>query len=476
MTAWSGRGPGGRGGAARHCGNQQDEAEAPGPSGRDSWPPLASLTQGVVTAATGAGITMVLRRALTNTGMATNLGQPGGKDGGSVACSASAAVLPPTAPAAAPPPPPPPPPQAPDQKPAHDVLAGAMARAASQSTIHPLDTMKVRMQAGRAAKAGAGGAPKLPPRPAPAVRPSATAALAAQRSLLTEVKGLYKGVVGAAAGAGIIIGTYFAFYSTTKRFLKERTSLSDGATAFTSGAVAALGSSVVKVPLAVCIRSVQAGIYPNLFAAARSIVARAGVRGLFTGFLPTVLEDVPDMAVKFAVYETLRSVHARLQGGRPANVAEDLVIGGFAGAAAAAATTPLDVVKTVMMCTASSRPTFASACRAIMAEGKGLRPFFRGVGPRALSNGLNSAIFFCFFEAIRQLLMKQQLQQELARRAAAAAAPARPARRLHAGALARARLELASAAGARPQGSPAACLSLALPLPGPRRRRAAAAC
>ena len=35
------------------------------------------------------------------------------------------------------------------------------------------------------------------------------------------------------------------------------------------------------------------------------------------------------------------------QNGRPANVAEDLIMGGVAGAAAAAATTPLDVVKTV---------------------------------------------------------------------------------------------------------------------------------
>ena len=42
-----------------------------------------------------------------------------------------------------------------------------------------------------------------------------------------------------------------------RRFLRERTDLSDGATAFTAGAAAALGSSVVKVPLAVCIRSVQ---------------------------------------------------------------------------------------------------------------------------------------------------------------------------------------------------------------------------
>jgi solute carrier family 25 S-adenosylmethionine transporter 26 len=36
------------------------------------------------------------------------------------------------------------------------VIAGAMARAASQSTIHPLDTMKVRMQAGRGGRGGAG--------------------------------------------------------------------------------------------------------------------------------------------------------------------------------------------------------------------------------------------------------------------------------------------------------------------------------
>ena len=154
---------------------------------------------------------------------------------------------------------------------------------------------------------------------------------------------------------------------------------------------------------------------------------------------------------------------------------------------AAAATTPLDVVKTVMMCSASSRPTFLSAARSIMREGRGLRPFFRGVGPRALSNGLNSAIFFCFFEAIRQVLIKkqrevaaqqQQRQQQLAGQGQGQEGPQapQPRRKLAAAeplagqaqvAAARQRLagELA-AASSRPQGSPAACLSLALPLPG----------
>ncbi len=82
-------------------------------------------------------------------------------------------------------------------------------------------------------------------------------------------------------------------------------------------------------------------------------------------------------------------------------VVEDLLIGGAAGAAAAAVTTPLDVHKTVMMCSAGSRPTLAGAAARLTREGKGAAPFFRGVGPRALSNGLNSAVFFCFFEALR---------------------------------------------------------------------------
>jgi len=138
------------------------------------------------------------------------------------------------------------------------------------------------------------------------------------------------------------------------------------------------------------------------------------------GFVPTLLEDVPDMAVKFAVYESLRPLHARLTG-RPATTLEDLCMGGAAGAVAAAATTPLDVVKTRMMCSASTCPTLGGAVAGVLAEGRGLRAFFSGVGPRALSNGINSAVFFCFFESIRRARRRRRL------RACAPAHAARPA-------------------------------------------------
>lgn len=60
-------------------------------------------------------------------------------------------------------------------KPASDVVAGAVARAASQSTIHPLDTLKVRLQTSGVNNLVNGG--------------------------LQSVTSLYKGVAGAATGA-----------------------------------------------------------------------------------------------------------------------------------------------------------------------------------------------------------------------------------------------------------------------------------
>ena len=59
----------------------------------------------------------------------------------------------------------------------------------------------------------------------------------------------------------------------------------------------------------------------------------------------------------------------------PLSLQEDFVMGAFSGAVAAAATTPLDVIKTNMMCTAASRPTMMSAARGVWAKG-GATHFF----------------------------------------------------------------------------------------------------
>ena len=340
-------------------------------------------------------------------------------------------------------------------KPLSDILAGALARAGSQSTIHPLDTIKVKMQAGVQAAAAAKGealsmqakvtkglskfAKLVPP---VGGRVAASGAVTAQEhasylgrkgsSAISKVGGLYRGVGGAASGAGIAIGAYFAVYGAATNAIVRLTKgreISPGMVAFMAGAIAAGGSSVVKVPLAVCIRSVQAGVYPNVFAAQRQIVQAAGVRGLFTGFWPTLLEDVPDMAFKFAMYEGLRELHGKITH-RSSTAQEDLLIGGISGCFAAGATTPLDVIKTRMMCAASSRPSVASAAASVLKEGKGLPGFFVGVGPRAISNGINTAVFFMFFEALRVYFKSREAHRAVAAEARKAAQAARLERQL----------------------------------------------
>jgi solute carrier family 25 S-adenosylmethionine transporter 26 len=209
-------------------------------------------------------------------------------------------------------------------KPASDVLAGALARAASQSTIHPLDTLKVRLQTRSMLKPQ--GMSKIGQLVPPTGARAGAAAFAGSAGAVgpkmdltkfgASVGSLYRGVLGAASGAGIAIGAYFAVYGVACNVISQHTDWASGQVAFVAGGVAAVGSSFVKVPLAVCIRSVQAGVYPNAINAAKTIVRDAGWRGLFTGYLPTVLEDVPDMAIKFAAYESMRGMHARLNGGR----------------------------------------------------------------------------------------------------------------------------------------------------------------
>ena len=300
-----------------------------------------------------------------------------------------------------------------------DVLAGTLARAMSQSTIHPIDTIKVRMQTSMEASTsskyglGASAASVQVPGSSQSSSGMGRGKLGQGPELKWNLRGmqknagqaisslgiLYKGCGGAAAGASISMTVYFASYGLCVRSLEKHTDLGVSAVAFIAGAAGAIGSSAVKIPAAVCIRSVQADVYPNVISAARQIYKAAGVRGLYTGYVPTVLEDIPDMAVKFAAYESLRQFHRRLIG-RNTHVSEDLAIGGAAGALAAAASTPLDVIKTRMMTSAASRPTMGNAVQKIIQDG-GYKGFMTGVWPRAVSNGVNSAIFFCFFEAIR---------------------------------------------------------------------------
>lgn len=61
-------------------------------------------------------------------------------------------------------------------------------------------------------------------------------------------------------------------------------------------------------------------------------MAKEGVLGLYHGLLPTLLRDVPDIAIQFALYERLRKALERHRHVTKLRTWEHLILGGFSGA------------------------------------------------------------------------------------------------------------------------------------------------
>jgi hypothetical protein len=64
---------------------------------------------------------------------------------------------------------------------------------------------------------------------------------------------------------------------------------------------------------------------------ARSVVAAEGLAGLYHGLLPTLLRDVPEIAIQFALYERLRRALAAGRRVDKLRTWEHLILGGVSG-------------------------------------------------------------------------------------------------------------------------------------------------
>ena len=62
-------------------------------------------------------------------------------------------------------------------------------------------------------------------------------------------------------------------------------------------------SALVRVPTDTLKHRVQAYLHQDIFEAARTICKSSGVRGLYRGFWPTLMRDVPEIAIQFTLYE-----------------------------------------------------------------------------------------------------------------------------------------------------------------------------
>lgn len=128
----------------------------------------------------------------------------------------------------------------------------------------------------------------------------------------------------------------------------------------------------------------------------RDALRSGGLRGLFYGWPPTVLQVAPSLAVNFAVYSSCKSTIFKDDGAHSAS----LVSGSIAGISSAVATFPVDLVRRRMQL--SGKP-FVETLRSVLSEG-GMRALYRGILPECFKVAPGMGLAFLTYEALKASL------------------------------------------------------------------------
>ncbi len=123
------------------------------------------------------------------------------------------------------------------------------------------------------------------------------------------------------------------------------------------------------------------------------------------GYSGLVARDLPFRAIQLPLYEALKQSYARrFCGGNSDQISPPAaaLLGACAGMTAAAATTPVDVIKTQMMCGTGQETVAGVVQRLLAAEGP--KALFAGLTQRVGFLGGSSAVFFIVYEFVRGTL------------------------------------------------------------------------
>ncbi|KAJ8485409.1 hypothetical protein OPV22_017894 [Ensete ventricosum] len=302
-----------------------------------------------------------------------------------------------------------------------EFLWGALAGGFGEGMMHPIDTLKTRMQS-QAVISGTN----------------------AQKNILQMVRnvwvsdglrGFYRGITPGVTGSLATGATYFGVIESTKKWLEEvNPRLSGHWSHFLAGAIGDTLGSFVYVPCEVVKQRMQVqgtrkswastitkenisqkpgermyGYYNGMFQAGHSIWKQHGLKGLYVGYWSTLARDVPFAGLMVTFYEALKDFteygKQRFLPNSSLHVGssfEGLVLGGLAGGFSAYLTTPLDVIKTRLQVQGSTiryNGWLDALKRIWMAEG--FNGMFRGSVPRIMWYVPASALTFMAVEFLR---------------------------------------------------------------------------
>ncbi|KAF9278673.1 Fe(2+) transporter [Mortierella antarctica] len=282
------------------------------------------------------------------------------------------------------------------------LVAGALAGIAEHAVMYPVDSIKTRMQVLQ---------------PTPGAVYSGVINAASRISTTEGVRTLWRGVNSVIMGAGPAHALYFGTYEYAKQAFGGNEAGHHPLAAAAAGACATIAADALMNPFDVIKQRMQVhgSIYTSVAQCASRVYATEGIRAFYISYPTTLTMTIPFQSIQFATYEYLRKV---LNPSGQYDPMTHIMAGGVAGAVAAAATTPLDVAKTLLQTRGESKDVRIRNCNGLFEAWKliyqrqGLAGFAKGLQPRVLSHMPSTAICWSVYEYGKWFLNRQDADKQ----------------------------------------------------------------
>lgn len=267
-------------------------------------------------------------------------------------------------------------------------LAGGLACALSTSVMHPIDTIKTRVQA-------------------------STLSFPEIIAKLPEVgvRGVYRGSVPAIIGQFSSHGLRTGIFEASKIVLiNVAPTLPDLQVQSIASFCSTVLGTAVRIPCEVLKQRLQAGIFDNVGEAIICTWRQDGLKGFFRGTGATLCREVPFYVAGMGLYGESKKVVQKILG-RELEPWETIAVGAISGGLAAVTTTPFDVMKTRMMTAPQGRPVSMSMVALSILRHEGPLGLFKGALPRFFWIAPLGAMNFAGYELMKNAISKTEEQQ-----------------------------------------------------------------
>ncbi|ODQ82582.1 hypothetical protein BABINDRAFT_30649 [Babjeviella inositovora NRRL Y-12698] len=289
------------------------------------------------------------------------------------------------------------------------LVAGALAGTMEHAVMYPVDSLKTRIQTSlmmgtTQASKQLGGVI------------SSCVKIVSQEGIYS----LWRGSSSIILGAGPAHAVYFGVYELAKEALIDERKRHDHnpVQVGVAGAAATITSELFMNPFDVVKQHMQLQTLAksSFINTTKHIYQHEGLKAFYLSYPTTLAMTVPFTVLQFTIYDSTLKV---LNPGLVHNPFMHCIAGGVAGGLAAAITTPLDCVKTLLqvrgestdprVMTADSMWKGAKALYAI----DGMNGFWKGLRPRIVSNVPSTALCWTVYEMAKYYLMLADKKPEL---------------------------------------------------------------